>query len=424
MVSSYPTSRPRNIVPYKVPQTFDRNLRRFPVNDLRPIKNPARAVKGLRGLGAIRGLARLNPWIMGGLAAYELYEYLRQPEGAPGYDMRGWDVRFQCTGGGMMYGFNHSTCTNRTATLNNWNLKAGEPSAIIKLGQGHYVVNTTFFDDLKHFSGKYWFANTTIGYSKEFFGVTDPNQIPIPQYQAQRPAVYTPPEQHLLNTIDPLSAPIGVPLGVPKPVPYRLIPRLRPNPWRSPHEQRQAGYDSPSLPGGRPGIPVRPDQLPTTYPTVEYSSNPADTPRPLPVHTLKPPGGGEKEGKVKISNGERFIHNIVSTVGEVNEFIDALYKTLPSAKKVKYNGTFYTKFAPTPQEKVRALYDNWAHVNYVEAIFNVAENQIEDRIFGEIGKANAKLSREVLTSRSRIGLQGRTSHIQRNIMKARWSRKL
>ena len=109
------------------------------------------------------------------------------------------------------------------------------------------------------------------------------------------------------------------------------------------------------------------------------------------------------------------MHPVISTVGEVVEFIDVIYKALPDKYKAKYPGTNYILRAPTPQQKVRAIIENFHEIDLAKAIRNFADNQLEDAIWGLVGQTNADASAQALTGMGHIGIQSHTSAIPRRI---------
>ena len=135
-------------------------------------------------------------------------------------------------------------------------------------------------------------------------------------------------------------------------------------------------------------------------------------------HRLAPPPKRNKEGKVTsgaASSVYNVVHPVISNVGEVVEFIQAIYDALPDQYKVKYPGTNYTLRAATPQQKVKAIYENFHRIDLAKVIRNFADNQLEDAIWGLVGQTNADASSQALTGMGHIGIQSHTSAIPRPI---------
>src|SRR5690606_37583955 len=97
------------------------------------------------------------------------------------------------------------------------------------------------------------------------------------------PDVSPPP---MVPAVDPIQAPIEqpVPAGYPQPLPRRSIPARVRNPWRSPTEQSQFGYE---IPGQRPRS--------NEEGNIEFDPNGGT--KPTPQHRLEPAPKGTKERK-------------------------------------------------------------------------------------------------------------------------------
>ena len=236
------------------------------------------------------------------------------------------------------------------------------------------------------------------------------------------PIFINPAQAPIIDTLDPFGAPIGQPTGTPSPVPWDVRPHRRPNPFRVLTEQRQAGY------GLRRPVKTPVDTKPLAAPRIELElgSKPkleiggsgGWPPEYRNFHRLAPPPKRNKEGKVKSTAAASFynvVHPVISNVGEVVEFIQAIYDALPDQFKVKYPGTNYTLRAATPQQKVKAIYENFHRIDLAKAIRNFADNQLEDAIWGLVGQTNADASAQALTGMGHIGIQSHTSAIPRPI---------
>ena len=226
----------------------------------------------------------------------------------------------------------------------------------------------------------------------------------------------------IIDTLDPFGAPIGQPTGTPSPVPWDVRPHRRPNPFRVLAEQRQAGY------GLRRPVKTPVDTKPLAAPRIDLELGPKPKleiggsgglpPEYKNFHRLAPPPKRNKEGKVKsgaASSVYNVVHPVISTVGEVVELVEAIYDALPDQFKVKYPGTNYTLRAATPQQKVKAIYENFHRIDLAKAITNFADNQLEDAIWGLVGQTNADASAQALTGMGHIGIQSHTSAIPRRI---------
>lgn len=113
-------------------------------------------------------------------------------------------------------------------------------------------------------------------------------------------------------------------------------------------------------------------------------------------HVVAPPPSATKERKAVMG---RAAAAIVSAIAHGTEFADgvgAFWKTLPDEFKTGYvrlhgkkHKVYYKKRRQaTPQEMIADLYKHWEDANLKEAIQNLAENEIQDKL---IGHANQRL---------------------------------
>lgn len=181
---------------------------------------------------------------------------------------------------------------------------------------------------------------------------------------AFRPYAERGPEPGFDRTVDPLETPIQSPVVDPVPIPYPLIPGRQPNPWRSPTEQTQRGYD----------LAPRASDYPLPGPNVR------------PGQAVKrPPGKKEKESKLLLGpHPASVIGRAISAVSEFGDFIDSLHKALPRKYRSKRRGRYW---------EGQAVYRHLDKVDWAKAIKNLIENEAEDRFFGSIGRLNAKANR-------------------------------
>lgn len=191
---------------------------------------------------------------------------------------------------------------------------------------------------------------------------------------------YQKPDDHPNPFRDPMQLPIGVPVVDPRPLPYRLLPHQRPNPWRDPAEQpRQGNGPSQRLrPRGRIVVPS--EVIPVE------PGKPVPKPKPEPYSPAKPPPGTKERKMIVTIAGTSFIGRLVNVTTESVDLINAVYEGLPS--RLRRRGL-------TPQAKLRAVYDHldeWDPWAFAQAF---AMNQIEDMVFGRIGRIGARASRRL-----------------------------
>lgn len=218
--------------------------------------------------------------------------------------------------------------------------------------------------------------------------------------------------------VDPLVAPIGQPVPTPEAPPFHAIPARQPNPWRAPSEQPQRG----PLPATRPLPLVQPDpasepdeRSPGRRPARKPGRAPRPSPRPLVapplraprpvaepeisieiggskggvrVHPVlrdpprKPPGRRTKEKKLALRASGLAVR-ILDALGEADDYIDSLYKALPEHRQ---------REGHLMAERAQAIYRHFGEIDWQKAIENLAANEVEDRVFGEIGNQSKKAS--------------------------------
>lgn len=228
-------------------------------------------------------------------------------------------------------------------------------------------------------------------------GFTPPH---VPQYtpnNAPRPGLYRP---------DPR----------PTPLRYAAQPRLD-NEWQ---EGRSVGTPKPNPRGAivwwpsfltinRPGQPMpRPDPrtapdprwVPSMNTQIRANARGAQASKPsLGRHNLRP---RRAERKVKIKDsGFAKITAAFGFVTEALDFINVTYYAIPKADRLawmKANAQRYWSLKKQkwqywmgPVEKSRAIKDMLSKVNQTQFLRNYAKNQIEDAIYGTLGKAQQSL---------------------------------
>lgn len=184
-----------------------------------------------------------------------------------------------------------------------------------------------------------------------------------------------------LPRIDPEVEP---PLRVrprPDPVPRRLKPRQRPSRRSVPGHRPEFGPRTTTQPRPRTGTKLEPGRrnVPTSRP-----------------HDRRPPRKKEKEKKLIATN--RVIQKLVNPVTEANDFVNSLFRALPRWVQNKCIG----QHGVTIQARASCIYRNIDRMNVDKAVKNVILNEIEDRFFGALGKAQGKAKRNIF---NQFGLQ-------------------
>ena len=161
----------------------------------------------------------------------------------------------------------------------------------------------------------------------------------------------------------------------PEPPPWRVIPKIKPNPWRSPREQSLRGYH--------------------TWQMFDWGqqtgTQPPLKPPPKPIPTIPPrphgkPGPGVKERKVKLMGfGGNWFVKAWGSLTEGLDALDAIWRSLPCALRarlMKESGGFMT-----PQEKMAAIYRHFGEVDMEKAVYNLLIDNLTDKYIGKINQA-------------------------------------
>lgn len=230
-----------------------------------------------------------------------------------------------------------------------------------------------------------------------------------PRIEPDAPGVQRPEypftEKSPLPTIAPELYPPLVPVPQPEPLPWAQIPKRVTRVDRVPGHRWEAGNEVEN-PNSVPGqSPTKPYATPQQAPSVVVDSV-GVTIIPPTSHFYARPPRGTKEGKMKASPAAAAILGAISTFTEALDLIDVLYQSLPKSAKVKYKGTPYELRTPTPDQKLKAIYNGFDQIDPSKAVSNYVANQIEDMIYGKIGKASSRASQALrIHGDARIGIQ-------------------
>lgn len=188
----------------------------------------------------------------------------------------------------------------------------------------------------------------------------------LPEWVPPRPATFVPlPVPY--PQVMPDDAPIQQPAPFPIPTFYPMVPSVPDSPWPQGRRTLQPSRD-------QPGRYVPPYGDPQAGPAV--GSDGGDF-TPAPPHVNMPPRRGEKEKKGKATPLGAALIMGGGMITESTEAIDAVYQAL--GKKCKG--------AKTPQAKLQCIAKNWDTLDAGQAIANLIQNEIEDRLIGKFGRA-------------------------------------
>lgn len=144
---------------------------------------------------------------------------------------------------------------------------------------------------------------------------------------------------------------------LPPPAPERSY-----GPARAPHKERSR----------------RPRVVPQTLTAAFGGRKPPESP------TQSPPKPGTREAKFRVEYAKwKALADNFGWIGELGDFVAALYKALPWHLQ---NWTVDR----TIDAKLRRIWKHLDQIDIPDAIWNVIQNEIEDRIIGKMGKSVAK----------------------------------
>lgn len=175
----------------------------------------------------------------------------------------------------------------------------------------------------------------------------------------------------------------------PDPFPATPYPRPKPRDWQSPTEGRQAG------PAPQPRQAVEPRLRPYERPAIEI----AVQPRPGPVTAspgshkqLPPKGRGQRERKQKTKSAGAFnlIRRVFEGAFEAVDVIEAVFQALPQHIRQRYP---HARRAPVVM--MRAINRHWQVIDTEEMIINLLLNELEDYIFGRLGRMSQHVAQQL-----------------------------
>lgn len=330
-----------------------------------------------RGLGLAWDVADLYG-DMSSLVAVAL-----NPGSPQGWDLHGWDLRWECTAGPYpptrRLDANTENASPNLACL-------GNQTVANSLAWGSPVTTAR-----RKLTGLWGPTPTQQNGLKAIVCFTRPGTGPTqqPEYRpAVAPsAIFAPiPNQTWEETLDPFKVPIGQFVGNPKPLPWVLVPKWSQTPHMA--EQSFRGTDgrrrSHATPLWRYGTVVRPGRRKAV---------------PKGPHVSRPPGKGEKEQKRQPPKALARAFGIATGATEAIDLIDAFYEALPKEYRLKKKPSraddrwgYRISREPTPQEKLLQLYIHWDKVDFEAAMINVVKNHLIDGVIGTIsGGADSQL---------------------------------
>ena len=215
----------------------------------------------------------------------------------------------------------------------------------------------------------------------------------------------------LPTPVNPWDAPLEHPLS-PQPDRPRPKPAAPPLPWQEPDEEQEEEpsewpwpdpapwpvpapvWEVPVFPWPVMLVPVLPDAGTVPDTAVITSPDPFADPEAKPqTHTeFTPPGSLQqvtkykKNVKLNIVMVAGKLWPVINAATEAIDFVEGVYKGLPKSCQNRYD---------TPADKMLAIYNCAEHLDWDRVVQELLNQQIEDMIYGKIGKATGKATREI-----------------------------
>lgn len=366
---------PRRPATYKVKKL---TLPRAPslINKTRKAYKVLRFAKAATPLGLLLLAAELG---------YEYYQ-IRQDGSPITVDATGWTTFYNClTPSHGPTAFTLALC-NFTATLNPIPPEGQYRDVLIGGGPG-FRRHAQFYKDMR-VAFPNWQAETAANYYKDFLDPADAHGIPVDYNEI--PQFNFPIDASPIPYADPY------PIEVPKPVDEWYV-----EPSRTPRYETSRHYDPKIL-----------------QDTLNIGPRSGTFSRTRTQHELRRPTKNEKEIKPK---GATLGRLIVGAFTEGLDLLEALYAGLPKDirdSSRKTNGSLNDRFgepnsfrgkpfrSSTPQEQAQAIYDNLDEIVWEDFRDAFVENQIEDFIYGKLGKTAGKAANKAaIHGDLRIGFQ-------------------
>lgn len=337
---------------------------------------------------------------------FELYDMLFPPPKGPTKVVFGWEEMLYCRGGGELVGDVAATlCGEKTKNQSDLEMGSIGPfgsywiATYMEYSRPWVIPGQHIWD----YCSRYRLLNT--GDRPEQIPRTNGEPWPYEWLPPDRPSPFTDPYPLLDPHTYPPSLPVAEPGPAPRPIPPALLPERVPNEWRSPTESAQWGplprwnvgigwwsteVDPwpPVVVPGRvdPPFVIDPELPPVSGPSPAapaqdvsaVSTRRGPVSRSRSQHKFKRPGRRTKERKIYVSAGSNILRWALEASMEGVELIQSFHDALPRDMQAHKR---------TGVEMGKALYRHWNDVDMCGAMENVANNQIEDWLYGRIGHA-------------------------------------
>lgn len=369
-------------------EAFNTRPPRQPRTPPRPANDnlPRPANDNRRGRGALGRAFRLTPLgrlYSGAKLGYELWEMFGPSlQGGDGWGFNGWIIDYDVGPHIINHGRVFSSPGTKSVLVSTWPDFAPGPKLYVNTwvqGFGRELVGTN---------------NPNINNLSQVFQATRSNTLPWKHPgsyafgKGLETALYPQPLGWRLPLINPMfvpmAQPINSPQGTPRPVPYWALPYRQPDPDLV--EQSERG----------------PSPVPRANPNVDpngFTITSGRATKGAPAHRLQPARGNAKERKfvLALNRGTGF-GRLLEIVGEAPDIIDAFYYALPAENRKQGwidHGKPRGMKARSAAYKLQVVYDHLEEIDGEKLVLNLVENQIEDALYGLVGKGMAEGNRRV-----------------------------
>lgn len=397
----YPSNakpRPRPGSPRPTHKPFRPAPRGWPARPIPKLpKLPASSLI-VKGVGKVA--ARLIPFAGTALTVYEVARWYSKGQAQPAYiNPQKWELRQTCPGGSNTGRWIHRTSSSQFVC----GMSSASAGIIGTIDSGTSNMQAVLSQPALNGAANSPRGN---GYTRVS---TDPavnSFLPavVPEiFSPARPKPAKNPTELPIHKPYPL--PSRLPASYPRPQPGeqpgkqpKSSPRPRGRPRQRPHPNGLPFVNLPFMPfpivKAPEGInPVVPDIVITVKPG-SPGNGPNRPPRTDERSTAgrdKPPAKREVERKPNVRTVAGKAWGIINISTETMDFVDSVFDALPDDSPCKKAAKKSSKIGvATPYAKAKAIYDCFDQIDIGNALENYVNNQVEDYVFGTMGRALGK----------------------------------
>jgi hypothetical protein len=113
------------------------------------------------------------------------------------------------------------------------------------------------------------------------------------------------------------------------------------------------------------------------------------------LHYHRPPVRGRDKEKKTVWKHAGTVLNVVNPYTEFCDVVDVLYRALPKELRWQHKLSFWKRGLRTPRcnDKIGFVAAHWDEVDGRDAIVNLIDNELKDRIFGTLSKGQGASAR-------------------------------